>query len=134
VYSNERKELFGEILKNTYHVIFLDTPHMGIDTSTWKAVYGSLATPQAQEQFGLWSTVLAKLGRTFIDIGNRLHISSGYASLSSETSKGNFKVSSSHFILTKHFMTPIIFMLFKRHLLRLTILWKQFSISKMCRT
>lgn len=70
-YCTARRTSFGGIVDQTHHIIFLDTPHLGLDVSKWKAVYGRLATNQAKIQFRLWSTALQDLATTFGDIVSR---------------------------------------------------------------
>jgi len=63
--------------------MFLDTPHNGLNTSNWKALYGHVATQNAEQQLSIWSTALIELGRTFTEIGNRVQITSVHARLPS---------------------------------------------------
>ncbi|KAK3693428.1 hypothetical protein B0T22DRAFT_505214, partial [Podospora appendiculata] len=75
-YSTARRTLFGDIVDQTHHIVFLDTPHLGLDVTKWKAIYGQLATREAKAQFELWSTTLQDLSTTFADIVSRpdMHI------------------------------------------------------------
>ena len=79
-YSNARRLLFGNLVRDTRHIVFFDTPHRGCDLSTWRAIYGEAGNEHAHTQFGYWSIILAELSRTFSDIGNQVHITSCYAS------------------------------------------------------
>ena len=92
MYCNARKDLYGEILESTHHIIFLDTPHSGFDTTKWKSVYGHVATENAREQFDIWSKALTQLSRTFTEIGNTVHITSAHAYLSSGTGADRIEV------------------------------------------
>lgn len=93
VLANARTEIYGQILKDTHHVVFLDTPHRGLDTNLWLAVYGEMATPQAQAQFGLWSEGLTDLGKFFGGISTRFAITSAYATSPMQSSSGTMTVS-----------------------------------------
>ena len=80
VLSNAFHTLYGNILKNTHHVFFLDTPHRGLDTKIWVAVYGSMATSQAENQFNLWNEGLTDLGKYFAGIYRNFAITTTYSS------------------------------------------------------
>ena len=72
---------YGDILQKTHHVIFLDTPHLGLNVKAFGAVFGAEATLRGCEQVGLWSSALTDLGKSFAEIGSKISITSVYASL-----------------------------------------------------
>ena len=73
-YCNARKDLYGEILSSTCHILFLDKPHGNLNTQNWKAIYGQVTSRNAEEQLNIWSTALDQLARGFTEIGNHVHL------------------------------------------------------------
>lgn len=92
VLASARPSVYGTILTRTNHVIFMDTPHRGLDTNVWKAVYGSCATIEAKKQLDLWHSGLIDLETYFIDICTNLSITSIYASNPVDTAEGPIHV------------------------------------------
>jgi hypothetical protein len=80
--------VYGDIFLDTHHVIFLDTPHHGLDTKLWQAVYGKLASAHAETQFDLWTKGLTDLGKFFGGISRKFAITSVYASLPIQSDAG----------------------------------------------
>jgi hypothetical protein len=99
VLCNALPTIYGQILRNSHHVIFLDTPHLGLDTKVWLAVYGKLATDQANQQFGLWSQGLTDLGKYFGGISTKLSITSAYSANPIESDDGSITVREHHLVL-----------------------------------
>ncbi|KAK3335249.1 hypothetical protein B0T19DRAFT_452137 [Cercophora scortea] len=93
-YSTARRTLFGDIVDQTHHIVFLDTPHLGLDVTKWKAIYGQLATREARTQFELWSTTLQDLSTTFADIVSRpdMHITTVESTEAIKTPDGEMLV------------------------------------------
>ncbi|KAI8955664.1 hypothetical protein F4801DRAFT_528531 [Xylaria longipes] len=80
-YSQSRQTQFGFILRKTKHVIFLDTPHSGLNEGAWCSISGDVLNEGGKGQWSLWSTVLSDLRRTFAEISVRFNITSACASL-----------------------------------------------------
>ncbi|CAN9356773.1 unnamed protein product [Alternaria alternata] len=87
----------------------MDTPHRGLDTNVWKAVYGSCATPEAEEQLDLWHFGLIDLETYFIDICTNLSITSIYASNPVDTAEGSVHV-------VQEFSSALLAVTEKRHI------------------
>lgn len=79
ILSSARRAVYGEILERTKHVMFMDTPHRGLNTDLWHSVYGSTATEEAQRQFHLWNEGLSDIGTYFAGIYSKFAITSVYA-------------------------------------------------------
>jgi hypothetical protein len=109
VLASARPSVYGTILTRTNHVIFMDTPHRGLDTNVWKAVYGSCATPEAEEQLDLWHFGLIDLETYFIDICTNLSITSIYASNPVDTAEGSVHV-------VQEFSSALLAVTEKRHI------------------
>ncbi|KAH7082905.1 hypothetical protein BKA63DRAFT_139748 [Paraphoma chrysanthemicola] len=79
-YCAARPSQFGDILDKTHHLIFMETPHRGLDIEKWKPAYTNQGIASAQIR--LWSTVLRDLSTLFAEIANRIgmHITTVEAS------------------------------------------------------
>lgn len=84
--------MFGDTLRRTRHLIFLDTPHIGFDTRAWEIISGTPVNAEGEKQFRVWSTVLTDLGKTFAEIGSNISIISCYAGLATDIGESDERV------------------------------------------
>ncbi|KAM4063707.1 hypothetical protein HRG_006830 [Hirsutella rhossiliensis] len=77
-YSQARKYLYGSILRKTVHVVFLDTPHMGLEDTSKHGPTESVSG-LGIGQLRLWSTVLNDLQIPFSDMAARFNITTAQA-------------------------------------------------------
>lgn len=92
---------YGAILDQTKHVIFLDTPHHGLNEAAWRALSGGELGDSERKNWGLWQTVLSDLSSVFTGIAGRFNITSACASLveRDEGTEGQVSVFVAVFIL-----------------------------------
>jgi hypothetical protein len=76
VMCNALPRLYGQILRDTHHILFLDTPHLGLNTSAWLHIYGRSATDHAVRQLNLWSQGLVDTAKYFGGISTEFSITS----------------------------------------------------------
>ncbi|KAF8859462.1 hypothetical protein BDZ45DRAFT_356792 [Acephala macrosclerotiorum] len=80
-YSHARNSQYGLILRKTKHVIFLDTPHEGLNADAWRSLSRGTFSEKSKGQWELWSSVLSDLRKVFGEIAPRFNITSSCASL-----------------------------------------------------
>lgn len=89
-YSHARASQHGLVLRRTKHVIFLDTPHAGLNPDAWRAISRGTFGEESIGQWKLWSSVLTDLRKIFSEIASGFNVTSACASLrSSNTSLGD---------------------------------------------
>lgn len=71
----------SKILENTRHVVFLDTPHAGIDMEALRTLNGGHVSDHIERQYGLWSHQLEAQAKCFANIAESFNISSACASV-----------------------------------------------------
>jgi hypothetical protein len=71
----------SEIVDNTRQVVFLDTPHMGINIDALQKLNGGYLSDHVALEFGLWSRALEDQAKRFANIAGRFNISSTCASI-----------------------------------------------------
>ncbi|KAK8249067.1 hypothetical protein IWZ00DRAFT_316077 [Phyllosticta capitalensis] len=81
-YSYARESQFAAVLQKTKHVIFLDTPHVGINPDAWRSISKGTFSENSTGQWTLWSNVLSDIQKSFGEIAPSFNISSACASLS----------------------------------------------------
>ncbi|CZR51756.1 uncharacterized protein PAC_01633 [Phialocephala subalpina] len=80
-YSHARNSQYGLILRKTKHVIFLDTPHEGLNAGAWRSLSRGTFSEKSIGQWELWSSVLSDLRKVFGEIATGFNITSSCASL-----------------------------------------------------
>lgn len=81
-HANQKK--YGVIYNRTKHVLFLDTPHIGLNWTAWRAISNTkidTAGPKNDCQWKLWSDALSDLTKTFNGISQGINITSAGADL-----------------------------------------------------
>ncbi|KAI4913190.1 hypothetical protein J4E85_010923 [Alternaria conjuncta] len=71
----------SEILRSTRHVVFLDTPHVGVGLEALKRLNGGHLSDHVTSQFGLWSQKLEEQAKRFANIAENFNISSACATV-----------------------------------------------------
>jgi hypothetical protein len=99
VLCNALPAIYGQILRDTHHIVLLDTPHLGLDTQAWLLVCGKLATAHANQQFGLWSQGLTDLGKYFGGVSTNFSITSVCSAHPIESDDGSITVCYLLFVL-----------------------------------
>jgi hypothetical protein len=85
----QNRLMYGSIIQDTQHIIFIDTPHRGIDQSISNSVT-SISTDDGEylEFLHPNSTVLLELNRTFASIAMKIKFTSCFASESEIDANG----------------------------------------------
>lgn len=79
MYANNQKKNYRNLIEETRHVVFMDTPHRGLDGDTWETIFGDSFNDHGYMQLGIWSSVLTELSRSFPSVSEKFAITSTFA-------------------------------------------------------
>lgn len=73
--------MYGSLWRRTKHVIFLDTPHAGIDPVAWESISKGSFNEKNKEQWSLGSKDLEDLSKAFAAIAGTFNITAARVTL-----------------------------------------------------